>query len=185
MYRKSLFSFLLLVLFTAVASAQNKGDETDLDGLKSRVPASWKQKETDGRMRILHFILPKEKGDEHDGEFVVFFFGKGGGGGVDANITRWKSMMTAPAGKSIDDLSKVEKIKVGDAPVTVLDVSGIYTHKTRPFDPNDKGEKRDDYRLIGIIIESENGPFFIRITGPAKTIAAHKKGIDDWLKHMK
>lgn len=185
MSRILLFSVASIAIVVSAVIAENKGTETDIDGIKSRVPESWKQKDTDGKMRILHFIIPKEKGDEHDGEFLVFFFGKGGGGGVDANIMRWKGMMTAPEGKSIDDLAKIEKVKVGDVPVTVLDVTGTYTHKARPFDPNEKGEKRPDYRLIGMIIESPNGPFFVRITGPAKTIEANKKGIDAWLKGTK
>lgn len=176
---------LTVLALTTTLRAENKGVETDLDGLKSRVPESWKQNKTDGRMRVLHFVIPKEKGDKHDGEVLVFFFGKGGGGGVDANITRWKGMIAPPAGKSIDDVSKVEKTKAGEVPVTILDAAGTYTHKARPFDPNEKGEKRPDYRLIGIIIESANGPYFVRITGPAKTIEANKKGIDAWVKGMK
>lgn len=180
---RQLLVLLSLTVPLSCVWADNKGTLTELDGLKSRVPASWKQKETDGQMRRLHFVLPRERGDDYDGEFLVFYFGKGGGGGVEGNLARWKSMMTPPDGKSIDDVSKIEKAKAGTAPVTIVDVKGTYNYKAKPSDAT--GEKRPDYRLIGIIIESPEGPYYVRITGPAKTIDAHKKGIDAWIKEMK
>ena len=176
---------LALVLFAKVACAENKGPVTEIDGLKSKTPDTWKQQEPNSSMRAYHFIIPKEKGDEHDAELIVFFFGRGGGGGVKANITRWKGLITPPEGKTIDDVAKVEEMKVGEVKVTVFDASGTYTHKTRPADPNDKGEKRDNYRLIGVVFESPNGPYFIRLAGPAKTVEANKKGFDNWLKNFK
>jgi hypothetical protein len=184
MFRTFVGACITILIVAFPAFTEDKGTPTELDGLKSQVPASWKQKDGAG-MRVMQFTIPKEKGDEHDGEFIVFFFGKGGGGGVDANITRWKGMITPPAGKKIDDIAKIDKAKIGEIPVTILDMQGEYTHKTRPFDPNDAGEKRENYRMIGIIIESPNGPFFVRVTGPAKTIEANKKAIDSWIKNMK
>ena len=154
---------LALALLAKVACAENKGPVTEIDGLKSKTPDTWKQQEPNSSMRAYHFIIPKEKGDEHDAELIVFFFGRGGGGGVKANITRWKGLITPPAGKTIDDVAKVEEMKVGDVKVTVFDASGTYTHKTRPADPNDKGEIFDDKgnRLTrpGILADYFPAPF--------------------------
>jgi hypothetical protein len=166
------------------ASAQNKGGETELGGLKSRVPQSWQQKEVNTPNRVLQFALPKQKDDKYDGEMIVFFF-DGGGGSVKANIDRWKNMITPPEGKKIDDVSKVDELKIGEAKATVLDAQGTYTYKMRPFDPNEKGEKRENYRLVGVVFETSRGPYFIRLVGPAKTIAANKQGFDDWLRNFK
>jgi hypothetical protein len=169
----------------AAARADDKGTVTEIDGLKSTTPAAWKAKEVTAPNRVYHFILPKAKDDKYDAECIVFFFGAGGGGGVKPNVTRWKGMIAPPEGKNIDDVSKVEELKIGNVKATVLDAQGTYTHKMRPFDPTEVGEKRADYRLIGVVFESQNGPYYIRLVGPAKTIEAHKKGFDEWLKSLK
>ena len=174
-----------LALLAGVARADDKGTATELDGLKSRTPEGWKAQEIQSRNRVYHFVLPKSKGDKYDAELIVFFFGPGGGGGVKANIDRWKGMIAPPEGKKIDDVSKTEQLKIGDVKATVVDATGTYTHKMRPFDPNEKGEKRENYRLIGVVFESPNGPYFVRLVGPAKTVEANKKGFDEWLKNFK
>ncbi len=159
-----------------------KGVEVTIDGLKSRAPADWTEEEPkDKRMRFKQFRLPKGDGDKFDTELVLFFFGPGAGGGLDQNITRWKGLMTAPEGKSIDDLFKVEKFKVGDVAVTYTDVEATY--KGPPF--GEKIEPRPNYRMINVYFDSKNGPYFFRLLGPAKTVEKHKKGFDDWLKAFK
>jgi len=181
--RTAVLALAGLAMLAVAARADDKGTTTEIDGLKSTTPAKWKAQEITSPFRAYHFILPKEKGDKFDGELIVFRFDKGQGGSVADNVKRWKSMITPPEGKKIDDVSKVEEIKIGSAKATVFDASGSYLHKARPMDAT--GEQRENYRLLGVVLETANGPTFIRVTGPAKTIEAHKKGFDEWLKGMK
>ena len=169
-----------------VATDARAGDRTvTLDGLKSEAPASWKMEEPSNKFRAYQFAVPKTKGDADDAELVIFFFGPGGGGSVNDNLKRWKGMFQAPEGKSIDDVAKVEKMKVGAVDVTYLDVQGTYLSKFPPFDPNAKVTKKENYRRIGVIFASENGPYFITLTGPGRTVEAAKKDFDNWLKAFK
>jgi hypothetical protein len=39
--------------------------------------------------------------------------------------------------------------------------------------------------MICVIFESSNGPFYITLTGPARTVEQHKKGFDEWIKGFK
>ncbi len=162
-----------------------KGSVLEIDGLKSRAPAGWKVEEPTNRMRSHQIRIPKAKDDKDDAELVVFYFGPGGGGGVADNVKRWKGMFVPPDGKTIDDVAKTEKMKVGNVDVTYLDVKGTYLFKAAPFDPNAKTEKKADYRLLGVVFESEKGPYFMRLVGPAKTVGENKKGFDEWLKNFK
>jgi hypothetical protein len=161
---------------------KDKGTVIELDGQRSAVPADWKQQETTSQMRYAQFRLPKKGDDKYDAEVVIF---RGLGGSAKANVDRWKGLFTPPEGKSIDDVAKVEEIKVGGHPAVYLDVQGTYLMKTRPFDPNDKGEKRPDYRLLGVQVEGPKTVYHIRLVGPARTVEAYKRGFDEWLKNFK
>lgn len=164
---------------------ENKGTVVGIDGLQSRTPANWKEEQPGNKLRAYHFRVPKTKDDPADAEMVIFFFGPGGGGGAEENIKRWKAMFLPPVGKKFDDGSKVEKYKVGKVNVTSLDVQGTYLFKERPFDPNAKVEKKFAYRMLGVVFESENGPYFFRLLGPAKTVESNKQGFDAWVKGFK
>ncbi len=173
---------LLLLLPPAVGGEKNT---VTLDGLKSDAPATWKAQEPSNKFRAYQFSLPKAQGDKEDAELVIFYFGAGSGGSVNDNLKRWKGMFQAPEGKSIDDVSKVEKLKIGNVEATYLDVQGTYLHKFPPFDPNAKTTKKQNFRRLGVVFASEKGPYFITVTGPAKTVESQKKSFDDWLKAFK
>src|SRR5262249_42601795 len=155
--------------------AADQGEVVEIDGLKSAAPAAWKKGMPANQFQYAVFTLPKAAGDKEDASLTIYFFNTGGGGGVDANLKRWRDMVKAPAGEN----AKTDKMKVGDVPVTALDVQGTYLFKARPFDPNAKAEEKPDYRMVGVIFESKNGPYFMRLVGPAKTVEAHKKAFDE------
>jgi hypothetical protein len=158
-----------------------KGTVVDMDGLKSTTPADWKEEKPSNNLRTAQFRVPKVDGDPKDAELVIFYFQKGGGGGIDANLTRWKQKFLTNDGKPVDN-AKVDKFKVGEVPVTYVDISGTY----KDGQPGaTKFEKRADYRMLGIIFDSPNGPYFITLTGPARTVEQQKKGFDEWLKNFK
>jgi hypothetical protein len=162
-----------------------EGTEVNLDGLKSTTPGNWKKEKTISKLRVYQFKLPKADGDKADADLAVFYFGPGSGGSEKENIKRWQGMFRPPEGKKIEDATNVDKMKVGKVDVTYVDVQGTYLDKFPPFDPNAKVTPRPDYRRLGVIFQSENGPYFITLTGPARTIAQNKKAFDGWLKAFK
>lgn len=179
MLRRSIFALTALAVTATVSLAA----DVTIDGLTSKPPAEWKEVKTTSQMRFKQFAVPKVEGDETDAELIIFFFGPGGGGGVQANIDRWKGMFKPPAGKDIDDVAKTLEMTVGKVKITYFDVTGTYLYRSRPGDP--KVEERPNHRMLAVIFESENGPYFIRLVGPEKTVTHHKKGFDEWLKNFK
>jgi hypothetical protein len=159
------------------AGADDKGTVVTLGDLKSAAPAAWKSQPPANKFRANQFAVG-------DAELVIFYFG-GSGGSVDDNIKRWKAVFVPPEGKSIDDVSKLETFKVGKAELTYLDIQGTFLSKNPPFDPNAKTERKPDYRRLAVYFACEGGPYFIHLTGPAKTVEQNKKSFDDWLKNFK
>lgn len=173
----------LAALWPTARAGDKEGPEVKLGKFTSRAPANWKADGKGNKFRVHQFKVPGPAKGE-DAEVVVFYF-DGGGGGIAQNIERWKSMFKPPEGKTLEDVAKVTSFKVGDIKITYLDVSGTYQVKNPPFDPNAKLEKRPDHRMLSVYFDSEDGPYFIRMVGPAKTIDQGKKGFDDWLKNFK
>jgi hypothetical protein len=172
-----------LVLASAGVQADDKkGTEVDLDGLRSRAPAAWKEEEPANRMRYMQFRLPHVKGDEADTELIIF---KGFGGSAKDNVKRWKGQFIPPEGKTIDDVSTVKEMKVAGADATYLDVHGTYLFKARPVIPDEKAERRPDYRMLAVHFEGPKTVYHIKLVGPAKSVEHYKAGFDDWLKAFK
>jgi len=158
---------------------EKKGTVVKLGGLSSTAPAEWKDEKPAGTMRLTQFALPKVEGDSTDAEVTIYK----AGGGTKANIERWKAQFSPPEGKTLDDVSKETKMKVGNVEVTYLDIHGTY--KAPPFDPKYKGMKMEKFRLVGVIFETKDGDFQIRFIGPEKTVEHFKKGFDEWVKNFK
>ncbi len=173
--------FAQALAFTLTLAAAPAGTEVVLDGLKSVAPAAWKEIPASG-MRMKQFQVPKAAGDQFDAEIVVFFFGPGGGGGVQVNVDRWKKMFQAPEGKKADE-GKIETATIGKVKATILDIRGTYLWKAAPMAP--ESEPRANHRMLAVVFESPNGPYFIRLVGPDKTVAQHKKDFDRWLRSFK
>jgi hypothetical protein len=128
------------------------------------VPKEWEKGQPSGMMRMAQWVVPGPGGDA---ELVVYRF-KGGAGGVEANMTRWKGQFTPPEGKTLDDVSKQDKKTVGALTMHTLDVTGRYVAAMTPG----AAAKHDnpDYRMLAAIIEGSGDPLFFKATGPATTL---------------
>ncbi len=162
--------------------APGKGTPVDIDGLTSVAPAAWKEEAPENKMRYAQFRLPHHKDDTQDAELVIF---KGLGGGAAQNVERWKGQFVPPEGKKIDDVAKVEEIKIAGKPATLLDIQGTYKFKARPFDPNAKEERKPDYRMVAVYFDGPKDVYQFKLTGPAKTVEMYKKDFDNWVKGFK
>jgi len=172
------------VLLTGLALARaddRTGPEVDLGGLKSKVPASWKQEEPSNRMRLTQFRLPHADGDGADGEVVVSYFGQGGAGSNEQNVERQFAKFVPQPGKAVKDAAKVTELKVGGQTAVYVDVAGTYKV---PFSQN-PNDVRPDYRLLYVILPTPQGPYYLTLVGPARTVEKHKAGFDDWVKNFK
>ena len=121
-------------------------------------------------MRAATYPVAPAQGDQDAAECVVYFFGLGQGGSIQANIDRWEGQFKTPGGKSVP--AKVTKSTIHGLPVTTIDVSGEYSGMAGPAAA--APVRVSGYRLLGAIVESPGGNVFIKFTGPAKTMAANQ-----------
>ena len=139
------------------------------DPLSFSAPANWKTRPNSSSMRVVEFVVPRAVGDADDGELVLYYFG-GGGGNVEANVQRWLGQMQQPRGRASGDVARRETRTVNGLKITMLDVSGTYVAEVRPG--SQERHHKPGYRMRTAVIETPRGPYFIKLVGPAKTIAA-------------
>jgi hypothetical protein len=145
-------------------------------------PAGWKPVATSSSMRVAQFALPRAAGDTADGDLVVYYFG-GSGGTVAANIDRWLGQMQQPDGKPSAAVARRDTRTINGLTVTLVDVSGTYVAEMTPG--STARHNSPNFRLRAAVIETANGPYFIKLTGPSRTIAAAERAFEQFLASLK
>jgi len=140
-----------------------------LASLKFDAPAGWVSKPPSSSMRVADFSLPRVEGDAEDAATTIYFFGAQQGGGVQANMDRWMSQMEQPDGKSSKDAAKTSTMTSNGLRISVVDVSGTYVAETAPG--SGQNLNKPGFRQIAAVVETPGGNYYVKMVGPAKTVA--------------
>jgi hypothetical protein len=150
--------------------------------LKFTAPQGWQARSASSTMRVAEFVLPERDAKAGSAELVVYYFA-GSGGGVDANIQRWIGQMQQPDGRATGELATREKQTINGLNVSLLDVSGTYVAEVRPG----ATEKHNSpgFRMRTAVVETPRGPYYLKLVGPAKTVAAWDASFKEFLASLK
>ena len=165
-----LFLLGLLCLFTTAFQKSS---------LKFTVPPGWIEEERTSSMRVAQYRLTPAEGDTENGSVVLYYFGQGQGGSTAANIERWVSQMKQADSRS-KEVAKEERLEVNGLRVATVDVAGTYVAETTPG--SGTFENRSGYRLLAAVVETPNGPYFLKLVGPEKTVARWNESFLGFLK---
>lgn len=144
----------------------DRGGDPDVivaPGARFRLPERWQRETPSSSMRLAQARIDGPGGPA---QMTAFFFGPGGGGGVDANLERWIGQVDT-AGTS--DEPRREHLTRGDFAITWVEVAGTIKPSTMGVGPD---VPQPDSRLLGAVVEGAGGPWFFKVTGPAATIEA-------------
>ena len=150
--------------------------------LKYATPAGWVSKTPASSVRLAEFTLPKVAGDAEDATATVYFFA-GTGGSVQANLDRWIGQMAQPDGSASKDKAKTTTIQsTPGLKITLVDVSGTYVAEVTPG----SAEKfnKPGFRQLAAVVETPGGPHFVKVVGPAKTVAKWEASVSAFLKSL-
>ena len=172
-------------LATFVAGCSKKHDEgsaalgsktATVAGVQWSVPQRW----GDGGqrpMRVATYAIPASQGDAEAAECAVSFFGAGQGGPVEMNIDRWVGQFENPSTPE-----KATK-EVNGLKVSTVKIAGAYLTPGGPM-MTSQG-KKENYRLIGAIVEAPQGMVFFKLTGPSKTVESAAAEFDAMVGSLK
>ena len=148
--------------------------------LKFTVPPGWVEEERTSAMRVAQYKLPKAEGDPENGSVVLYYFGPGQGGSTAANIERWVGQMKQADGGSSKAAAKEDRFEVNGLKVATVDVAGTYVAETTPG--SGTFENKPGYRLQAAVVETPNGPYFLKLVGPEKTVTRWNESFLAFLK---
>ncbi|HEV7743441.1 MAG TPA: hypothetical protein VGO56_00475 [Pyrinomonadaceae bacterium] len=145
-----------------------------------KVPSGWTVEKPTSDMRLAQYKLPKAEGDAEDALLILYYFGSGQGGTPEANIERWVKQVKQPDGSDSKDKAKTATITVNGLQVSTVDVLGNYSGgMSQDSVPKDS---KSIFRLRGAIIETPKGSYFVKLTGPEKTVNRWDQAFDDYIK---
>lgn len=157
---------------SGAAAPSMAGEATEID---FTLPAGWKS-EAPSSMRLAQASIPGPGGP---GTLTVFYFGPGGGGGVEANIQRWVGQMEpGPGSQPSPQTFETEN----GFRVTWVDVAGTLLPSTMGMGPD---TPQPNSRLLGAVVEGPGGPWFFKATGPEGTLAAERENFLEMLRSVR
>jgi hypothetical protein len=143
--------------------------QTAPGSLAFTAPPDWKTRPAASSMRVAEFVIPRTEGDAEDAELIVYYFGTGAGT-VEANIDRWIGQIQQPDGSSTKDKAKRTTQTINGLAVTLVDASGTYVAEMRPGGTDHFN--KPGFRLRAAVVETPRGPYYVKMTGPVKTMGA-------------
>jgi hypothetical protein len=149
------------------------GEPVELGLIRLTAPAQWKSIAPSSSVIAAEFVLPRAEGDNEDGRLTI----STAGGTVEANIDRWKGQFDPQP-----QTASQEEVDAAGMKITIVDLSGDFNDQRGPIAP---AVKRPNYRMIAAIIPRDGQLYFIKATGPQKTIANHAEAIHAFIRSVR
>lgn len=148
-------------------------------GLRFEMPADWEWVAEPSGPRQAECLLPSLD-DEERPRLTIHHFGDAAGS-VEQNLIRWAAQFADGAARegaegSADEAesplsrARVETETIRDFEVTRIWLAGRYVAETHPG--SGVREDRPGWALLGAILETDDGAFYVKVTGPARSVAA-------------
>lgn len=138
--------------------------------LRWTAPEGWQPAKPATSMRLAEYVVPSPDGEA--AVLSIFHFGPGGGGGVEANVTRWVGQFDGGKAKAKRGEKDVNGMKVH-----TVDAAGTYN----PGMAGGGAPAKDDHRMLGAIVESDAGLYFFKLVGPKGVVDAQASKWDTFV----
>jgi hypothetical protein len=119
-------------------------------------------------MRKAQYTLPRADGDSEDASLIVHYFG-GQGGSREVNLQRWAGQFEQPDGSSSAERMKSSARTIAGLEVFDAELSGTYVAETAPG--SGVRVNKPGWRMLAAIVDTREGPWFLKLVGPAATVA--------------
>jgi len=127
------------------------------------MPSTWKEQPARAMRRATY----QATGAAGAAEIAVFYFGVDQGGSVEENITRWvKQFQDLP-----DDQVRRDQLNVHGMQVSTVRIAQGTFASGMPGGP---AQSQEGWGMNAAVVETPEGPYFFKMTGPAATVDAEE-----------
>ena len=148
-----------------VAPAPVPGTPTTAEGIAFEAPTEWQVKPT-RTMLWKVFGAPKVDGDTDDGEITISSLAANIP--LDANVERWCGQFELVGNKPCKDVAKIRDLKGTAFPSKVIEIEGGLKSAGMGAAP---GPVKPGWRLIVVEVTTPGKAWYLKFTGPGKTVA--------------
>jgi len=164
----------------ACRSQSAKRQPVDLGVVTLQADAEWRASTPNSTMRKAQFTLPRAAGDPEDAELIIYYFGAGQGGSIEANLERWYTHFAQPDSSASADKAQVTRETVGGMELTTVDLSGTYIAPVMPGSA--ESYNKPNFRMLAAVLETSEGPYFFKLVGPEQTLAQSAQSFSQFMK---
>ena len=143
-------------------------------GLLLHPPAAWADLGPRA-MRMAQYAYGPVAGETDSATVAVYYFGPHSGGTTIDNIERWIGQMMPPDDSDPHIAARHAAFAVNGLAVQTVELTGTYVAPVGGPMAAETIEK-EDYRLVGAVVEGPQGNVYLKLTGPDSTASAMAGG---------
>jgi len=160
-----------LISYIAINGTNSFEGRTSYKNLSFILPDNWILSESQSQFRLFEITLPENP----DFNIVIF---SNIGGDATQNFERWKKQF-----QTIDFL-ETNVINNDDKKISTIKISGIF-NLPNPNNPTIIEEVKNNYSLLGGVIEFPNSVYFIKATGSEEKILENEDYFSNFIQSFR
>ena len=146
---------------------------TRIGNLLANVPDSWMGIRPSSSLRLMEFRL----GLVTDDATLAIF--KNIGGSIDDNLERWSGQF----GYLLSDSEvNIRTENINGMQVSIISIIGTYTNRMAFSKPT---QPKPNYRLLGAIVDTRDGLYYFKLTGPNTVITGKIEEFTRFIKSLR
>jgi hypothetical protein len=165
---------ILAISLGVASSAVAQSPTVTLLDYRTTVPNGWTSRAPSSSSRLAEYTA------NGGVEVVVYFFGKGTGGNVQANLTRWKGQFSTPDGSAVPET--ITRDSAGVFPITFAEYQGTYR---RGIGAGSADSVKTGQALLAAIAETPRGTLFVQMFGPSAAVVGQRDAFMKFVRGLK
>ncbi len=148
--------------------------------LDFKPPQDWRTK-SPRPMTVAVYAVPKPANAPADAEVTVSHYPGMKNVPLDMQVKRWAGQFTQPDGQP--GQAKQTELQNAAHPTTLVDIAGTYNAGSVMMSGGPA--PKTDYRMLVGVVQTDQGPWFVRFVGPQATVNAREKEFLDFVRQAK
>lgn len=165
-----------------IGEAIETGGVVHFGSMKAMLPEGWVPVPPTSSKRKAQFKLKPIETDLEAGKLAVYYYGPNVDD-IEININRWYGQFEQQGSRPTVEVAKREMFESNGLKITLISFTG--TRRPSPIDEEPIPSKKSNWMNMSAVVETPEGPWFFKGTGPEKTMKYHTDNMKQFLMSLK